>query len=715
MTEKEMFEKIKDAAMEEPIPESIKPEAMKERLKKQSENQRMAERKVRRSRGFLYGSRIAAAAVVLLVCSAAGVQRWNMYRDSAESSMAETVASDSALTSGAESSMEDGADATEVAAAKQDIEDIYMVAENYDEIYDLLKKQEKLRNTEDLIYDFDTTTAGSADEDDTTYFYEEGESSGEDMSSEGIADNIKYSQKDFAIESADSESVSGEENYSKTNLQTEGVDESDIIKTDGSYIYTVSGNRVIITDIRDGALEVAGEIPLSLESTSDSIIEMYVDNGILNLIVQKESTGLEKQSGKEVNDVYYLSSDMETEILTYDIRNPQKPKLSGCMTQDGYYHTSRKIGDMIYLFTDKSLGVPGLSKKQAVTEENLSGWIPLVNEKPVSADCIYLSEEGSEGLVISAMNVNKPDEIVDNTVILNEYVEIYVSTRAVYLYQEKYTKGKSITQIAKFSLEDGKINAVDAVSVNGEIRDTFAINEYQGKLRVLTTDSNFFGEESTNQLYLFNENLELTGKIEDIATGEEIYAARYFGDMAYFVTYRNTDPLFAVDLSDDTNPKIVGELKITGFSEYLHFWGEDKLVGIGYETDPDSGVHEGLKITMFDISNPAKLKEIKTLVLKNVDYSQALYDYKCVLADANENLLGFTTEDYENNHLNYLLFSWEDGKFVNLMSEKIAENFSSDNYRGIYVGDVFYVAGRDSICSFDRTKNYQLMKKIEFH
>ena len=159
----------------------------------------------------------------------------------------------------------------------------------------------------------------------------------------------------------------------------------------------------------------------------------------------------------------------------------------------------------------------------------------------------------------------------------------------------------------------------------------------------------------------------------------------------------------------------IGEEKITGFSEYLHFWGEDKLVGIGYETDPDSGVREGLKITMFDISNPADLKEIKTLVLKNVDYSQALYDYKCVLADAKENLLGFTTEDYENNSLDYLLFSWEDGKFVNLMTEKVAGNFSSDNYRGIYVGDVFYVADRAGICSFDRTKNYQLMKKIEFY
>lgn len=707
MTEKEILEKIKDAALEEPIPESIKPEQIKEKLRKQSENQKTAENIARHSRKFLYGSRIAAAALVLLVCGAAGMQAWNLHQDGAEDSSAEMaageVAESSILTAdagAAESSAED----SEVAVVKQDAGDIYTVAEDYDEIYDFLKKRERLRRAEDINFDVAFTTDSGADEDEEMSL--ESGALEESTSADSVVNNIKYSEKEFAADSS-----SEEKNYSKTNLQTEGVDESDIIKTDGSYIYVVRGNSVIITDIREGALDVAGEIPLSLESTSDSVIEMYVDGGILNLIVQKESAGLEKDS----TDVYYLSSDMETEILTYDISNPEKPKLSGRMSQDGYYRTSRKIGDIIYLFTDKSMGFPDLSKKQAVSEENVKEWIPLVNEEPVAADCIYLSEGAEQGLVISAVNVNKPDKVVDNTVILNGYVEIYVSTRSVYLYQEQYAKGSSTTQIAKFSLKDGKINAVDAISVNGEIRDTFAINEYQGKLRVLTTDSDFIGGESTNQLYLFDENLKITGKIENIAVGEEIYAARYLGDMAYFVTYRNTDPLFAVDLSDDTNPKIVGELKITGFSEYLHFWGKDKLVGIGYETDPDSGAREGLKITMFDISDPAKLEEIKTLVLKNVDYSQALYDYKSVLADADENLLGFTTEDYENSHLDYLLFSWEDGKFVNLMTEKLAGNFSSDNYRGIYVEDIFYVAGRDGICSFDRTKDYRLIDKVEFN
>lgn len=703
MTEKELLEKIKDSAKDEPIPESIKPEKIKEKLRFQSKKAEKANSMAANGRNFFNGSKIAAAALVVLFCGALGAQTWNLHQSEGTggigngSQVAEEAAAGNSISEYDAIRANGGVaveaeDVGETAAPKQDAGDLYTVAKNYEEIYDLLAQQQMTRWMDDLDYGIavneDSATAGSLKQ---------------EISAAG---DIKYSETNAITEGT-------QKHYSTTNLQTEGVDESDIIKTDGSYLYAVKGNSVIITDIRDGALEKAGEITLPLESASDRVIEMYVDGKTLSLIVQKENTGLKKENG-DSEDFYYMSSEMETEIRTYDISSPQNPKFSGSMAQEGYYHTSRKIGDILYLFTDQAMASPTLEKEFAVIEENVGGWIPLVNGKPVAADCIYLSKEARQGLVISSVNVNKPDTVVDNTVIMNGYVDIYVSPQAAYLYQGTYENGNTTTKIAKFSLEQGRIDAVDAAAVNGEVRDTFAINEYQGKLRILTTSSRFSGGESTNQLYLFDEKLKPTGKIEDIAPGEEIYAARYLGDMAYFVTYRNTDPLFAVDLSDDTDPKIVGELKITGFSEYLHFWGEDKLVGIGYETDPDNGGREGLKITMFDISAPAKLKEIKTIVLKNVNYSQALYDYKSVLADAEENLLGFTVQDYSSGSLNYLLFSWEEGTFECLLTEKLSTNFSIDNFRGIYVDDIFYVAGRDGIRSFDRNNGYALLKQLEF-
>ena len=192
--------------------------------------------------------------------------------------------------------------------------------------------------------------------------------------------------------------------------------------------------------------------------------------------------------------------------------------------------------------------------------------------------------------------------------ILHNHAKIYVGPDSLYLYEWDYVNENSVTQIAKFEIENGTINAVNASSVQGEIYDTFAINEYEHTLRVLTTSYDTNGTPSNN-LYLLDKDLLLTGTLHNIAPGEEIYAARYFGNTAYFITYENTDPLFAADLSDPDNPVLLGQLEITGFSEYLHFWGKDKLLGIGYETDPETGNRKGLKLVMFDKIGRASCRE----------------------------------------------------------------------------------------------------------
>ncbi|MBO5069065.1 MAG: beta-propeller domain-containing protein, partial [Roseburia sp.] len=675
---------------------------------------------------YRHGRRYGAVAAVFLLICGLGIFAAASGRNEQNGASQVADAGENAVGSSSVSGTEEGdiladygqtetEDVAVIPEPKKDAGELYVVADNYGEVYDALEDMyrvtEEKYGLRDFVYDAVKTLTGS--------FYTSDDAAVNESVNMAVA-GIGAAMEDGA-DTATSGTSGG--SYSKTNLQTEGVDESDIIKTDGSYIYTVNGSSVYITDVRTKEMKAAGEITVAMNSASDQIREMYVDGNIVNLIVSKQESGLKESTTSEnetaatdricVDEVYYFDTNQVTELLTYDISNPKNPVLMGSVTQEGTYETSRKIGDVVYLFTNKYMSRPEVTRTAVMEDGGADGWIPMVDGKAIAADCIYIPDYGTAGLVVSSVNVQKPEEIVDNIMIINDNVEIYVSTTAIYLYGRNYDSSIT-TEIAKFSMDKGIFNAVGAANVPGEVYDTFAINEYQGRLRILTTD--WSNGDDENNLYLLDEKLNMTGKLEGLAKGEQIYSARFFGNTAYFVTYRNTDPLFAVDLSDAANPKVLSELKITGFSEYLHFWGQDKLVGIGYETDPDTGRQLGMKMTMFDISNPADLKTAGTCVLENIDYSPALYNYKCVLVDEGENLIGFTGETYESDGpcSSYLLFSWENGAFGALMTETLAADVYLDNYRGLYIDDMFYLANPKGITSYDRTDGYKKVQKLDF-
>lgn len=692
MSEKDLLDQIMKSSEDILVPESLKPEAMKKKLQKN----RLVKKNVKKQ------SMAVAAVAVCLIGAFSGYLTWNMNEGQAKQEDL-LAAAGQEIVAETESSVpaEEGEKEKKVNAGE-----LYVVAGDYGEVYDVLERSLPIKTgIEEKMVENDSGLMGQ------DAFTESGNTFGDFSYSTG-------NRQDMQSNSFQSLS---KEAYSKTNLQTTGVDESDIVKTDGSYIYTAGEEKIVITEVRNGKIKKVGEISIGSQNSMEWVLEMYVDQDKLSIIVQIEETKLEQENStpKETEeqpavDVCYISAKKMTEVRTYDISDRKNPVLLGTVNQDGYYKTSRKIGTIIYLFTDQYLSVPAMAREEAAMKENTGGWIPLVNGTAIAPDCIYLPQNGEQGLVISSIDVKKPDQIVDNTLIVNQYVDIYVSEGVLYLYQQDNSNFVPMTRIAKFTLSRGNINAVGAVSVEGVVRDTFAINEYQGKLRLLTTAWDDRSAEESNNLYLFDENLTMTGKLTGIARGEEIYAARYLGNMVYFVTYRNTDPLFAVDLTDETLPKILGKLKITGFSEYLHFWGEDQLIGIGYETDPDSGIQKGIKLTMFDISDPASLTELSSFVIKNADYSPALNNYKAVLVDAGENVIGFAVESYDRKSLNsYHLYAWENGAFVNLLTESAAENQNIEDYRGLYIGDWFYLVSKSHIYSFDRKEQYRSLEMLE--
>lgn len=712
MNEQEILTQLRKAAEEIEIPETLKPEQIEKQLqeqkaKQQQENQHLEPKK---SKKIIPWRRLGSmvAVLALVVCSGIYITVTRFDKNSGTGQTDSVAMTDTQQTVGEA----DETGYVDVAA----LGTMYHPASDYKEVYQTLLKGYQQNWIEDLETSAETSEAasGAMNSGSDEYYY---------------SDEAKYGSADADLLESSKE---GGKDYSTTNLQMEGVDESDIAKIDGSYIYTVEDKYIVITDIRDGKLEEVTRFLPKDCGAADRVMEIYVDGDQLILVVQGYETSLgesskagsdKENSDKESSDeeiavsdasedsafCYKMNGKSTTQIQVYSIVDRRNPEFEGRLIQDGYYNTSRKIGDVVYLFTQYHM----TSDVVGYVEKEYTSVIPKVNGEKVAAGEIYLPESsGESGILVSSLDVNKPDKVLDSKLVISGYAQTYISKDALYLYEEDYD-GAMITNIAKFALDEGRISGVAATAVRGYVRDTFAINASDGYLRVLTTD--YSTEDEVNALYILDENLKLTGQLTGIAPGEEIYAARFMGNTGYFVTYRNTDPLFTVDLSDPAKPEIIGELKVTGFSEYLHFWDDTHLLGIGYESDGKTGNIENIKISMFNIENPGEVIEEAKLVLKDVDYSEALYDYKSVIISKDKNLIGLVCEDYSGSGIKqtYQIYSYENGAFKKQAEIPGINGANYENVRGMYSGNVFYLWINDNITSYDMTDGFKKIKERE--
>lgn len=722
MNEQEILTQLRKAAEEIEIPEALKPEQIEKQLqeqkaKQQQENQHL---KPKKSKKIIPWRRLGSmvAVLALVVCSGIYITVTRVDKNSGTGQTDSIAMTDTQQTVGEAGETEE-AEHVDVAS----LGTMYHRASDYKEVYQTLLKGYQ-QNWIEGEMSAETSTATSEDK--------------------ASCNAAKDESADMDLSEGSKE---GGKDYSTTNLQMEGVDESDIAKIDGSYIYTVEDKYIVITDIRDGKLEEVTRFLPKDCGAADRVMEIYVDGDQLILVVQGYETSLgesskagsdKENSDKESSDeeiavsdasedsafCYKMNGKSTTQIQVYSIVDRKNPEFEGRLIQDGYYNTSRKIGDVVYLFTqynmtsdvtsyvEKKHGVEDLKEGNGVSSL-AEAVIPKVNGEKVAASEIYLPESsGESGILVSSLDVNKPDKVLDSKLVISGYAQTYISKDALYLYEEDYD-GAMITNIAKFALDEGRISGVAAAAVSGYVRDTFAINASDGYLRVLTTD--YSTEDEVNALYILDENMKLTGQLTGIAPGEEIYAARFMGNTGYFVTYRNTDPLFTVDLSDPAKPEIIGELKVTGFSEYLHFWDDTHLLGIGYESDENTGNIENIKLSMFNIENPGEVTEEAKLVLKDVDYSEALYDYKSVIISKDKNLIGLVCEDYSGSRTKqtYQIYSYENGTFKKQAEIPGINGVNYENVRGMYSGNVFYLWINDNITSYDMTDGFKMLKERE--
>lgn len=413
--------------------------------------------------------------------------------------------------------------------------------------------------------------------------------------------------------------AAGTPEYSTTNIQVEGVDEADIVKTDGEYIYLASGSVVYI--LRAYPPEKA-EL-LSKLSLNTTVIGMFVNDE--KLVILTQTSGWTYISSY----YYYYYGSANTSIRVYDVSNRSEAVLERCVTVDGSYFSSRMIGDYVYAIINKPAQIVNNS---VVILPKISSDNSIVKIEPTSIYHPELPDYYYYFTNIVAINVKDAGQKPKiESFLLGATSCIYVSTENIYL-----TSG--LTNIHKISIKDGNIAYVADGHVSGWVLNQFSMDEYNGFFRIATTNG------TSSNVYVLDANLKIVGKLEGLAPHESIHSARFMGDRCYLVTFKKIDPLFVIGLEDPRNPKVLGLLKIPGYSDYLHPYDETHLIGVGKETvEGESGNfawYQGVKISLFDVSNVSQPKEIDKYIIgdRGTD-SPVLTDHKAFLFSSSKHLL----------------------------------------------------------------------------
>lgn len=457
---------------------------------------------------------------------------------------------------------------------------------------------------------------------------------------------------------------SSSKDYSTTNIQVENVDEADITKTDGDYIYSISESNVIITDVRNpeniqlaATIKSYGSAPEDLILYNDKLVVIYTDASSSSI---------------------YNSSLDNTIVKVFDISDRTKPRVLKSYTLYEPYYTSRCINNNLYVISSGPLRTEGDSILTNYTENSEIKEISLNNIK------YFTDIETRKQTLISKVDLSDTNKDISLNSYLIDISNSYVSENAIYLLNEDYDgsgtppvsslfslKGAFgpflydeddegygyYTEIYKFDiLEDGSIDYSNKAKVKGKTINQYSVDEYNNNLRIALYDDN------GSRVVIFDNNLKQVGKSNYVAKGERMYSSRFMGNKLYFVTFKTIDPLFVLDLSNPTSPKVLGELKIPGYSTYLHPYDENHLIGIGMETEEfvrrDSngrvistfGSIIGMKMALFDVSDVSNPIELSNVVIGDRRTTSAiLTNPKALLFSKERQLIAIPVNNYSED------------------------------------------------------------------
>ncbi len=463
--------------------------------------------------------------------------------------------------------------------------------------------------------------------------------------------------------------------YSGTNIQELGVDEPDIIKTDGTKIVVTSGNVLYVIDVTGDEPRLAGQVNLETGWASDLFISG--DRVLVMGFGDSYATPVMEADVAASSEIWY-PTPIAT-LMEIDISNIDDPQIERTLYIDGSKVSARMVGNSVRIVvssmpTGLKFQYPDTSglkaerdateyNRQVVMDSTIDNWVPY-----------YVLEDGSgrvirEGALLDCASAHHPEEFsglemltvvtvdLDNSLNIDDAVGVmaagnivYASTDAMYiasaawqnwqLFDEAAAEeamNEYTTDIHKFDISDpARTTYVATGRVTGFMLSQWSMSEYDGHLRVATTSSPdwWWGAERESESFvtvLEEQDGELAeiGKVGGLGKGERIYSVRFIDDIGYVVTFRQTDPLYTIDLSDPTKPEVVGELKILGYSAYLHPVGDGLLLGVGQDAT-EEGRTLGTQISLFDVSDLANPERIYNYTLDD-GYSSVEYDHRAFL------------------------------------------------------------------------------------
>ncbi|MCQ2748553.1 MAG: beta-propeller domain-containing protein [Clostridia bacterium] len=507
----------------------------------------------------------------------------------------------------------------------------------------------------------------------------------------------------------------GSDDFSKTNIQVENVDEADYVKTDGKYIYAVENNYVYVIDPSKTAdLRIVKKIDF------DQFIypeDLLINEGKLVII------------GRDTN------GNSNTFIDVYDTEKFEK---IANYVMEGDYNTSRMIGSRLITVTrqsywnhenrpvckigDKVLEVPFenffYNPKLPNYQISIVSTVDL-NDKDnfnvygISTDSgiVYVSEK-----YIYLMNEYYGYEINEGSL-----AQIF-GFKGIFGYEDFYTSNdwSAKTDIVKIKMAKNNELKLDKETVlQGSCNNQFSFDEKDGHLRIVMDDSE---DNDSSKVVILDESLNKIGELGGIAPGENIYSSRFVGDRLYLVTFKTMDPLFVIDLSNERKPKVLGELKIPGYSSYIHPYDDDHIIGIGIEAEEitykdsfgriTSTTYRpiGLKMAMFDVSDVENPKEIsKAIIGDNDTTSQILSNHKALLFSKEKELLAIPVTDYEYGYGYEISKDANIDEYVNVFA-----NCSKGTTRGLAVykvnldgikfkGNIYHPESKDNYWRYDNS------------